>query len=213
MTSPYRWTDESIQLLKDLYTKGASRKAMASRFGLSSATVLKKAKQLGLTDPNAWSDEKTGKLTELYREGLSASQIAAQLGGTSRSAVIGKLHRIGLVGGGTAKRKTVRKTDPSGVKRPRPQTESTSRSQTIKQLLKTEALPTPKSEDVARVSLLDLEPHHCRWPAGDPVQGFCGCQKVPGLPYCEGHAKRAYRTETARRPSTEVKRPLVLVAS
>lgn len=39
--------------------------------------------------------------------------------------------------------------------------------------------------------LIDLEPHHCRYPVGDPRSeffGFCPGNKIPGLPYCEPHA-------------------------
>lgn len=35
----------------------------------------------------------------------------------------------------------------------------------------------------------------CRWPTGDPLQHpdcFCAEETVPGLPYCEHHASRAY---------------------
>ena len=37
-------------------------------------------------------------LKKLWADGLSASQIAAELGGITRNAVIGKVHRLGLVG-------------------------------------------------------------------------------------------------------------------
>lgn len=43
-----------------------------------------------------WSDERVEKLKTLAAEGYSASQIAKTLGRVSRSAVIGKLHRLGL---------------------------------------------------------------------------------------------------------------------
>ena len=42
----------------------------------------------------------------------------------------------------------------------------------------------------------------CRWPIGDPQQAdfhFCGKDKVPGLPYCEVHARRAFQPPQARR--------------
>jgi hypothetical protein len=44
-----------------------------------------------------WTEELQQKLTRLWLNGLSCSQIAIQLGnGVSRSAVIGKVHRLGL---------------------------------------------------------------------------------------------------------------------
>jgi len=42
----------------------------------------------------------------------------------------------------------------------------------------------------------------CRWPIGDPQQPefhFCGKTKIPGLPYCEVHARRAFQPPQARR--------------
>ena len=35
----------------------------------------------------------------------------------------------------------------------------------------------------------------CRWPVNDPLDPdfhFCGDDKIPGLPYCETHARRAF---------------------
>ncbi len=54
------------------------------------------------------------------------------------------------------------------------------------------------------VTLLDLEPHHCRWPVDAPDlvnHRFCGVTREDGLPYCKAHAKRAYRPEENRRLS------------
>ena len=44
-----------------------------------------------------WTDERVELLKRLWLDGLSASQIAKQLGGVTRNAVIGKVHRLGLV--------------------------------------------------------------------------------------------------------------------
>lgn len=44
-----------------------------------------------------WTPERTGPLVALWNEGKSGSQIANYLG-TTRNAVIGKLHRMGLTG-------------------------------------------------------------------------------------------------------------------
>ena len=47
-----------------------------------------------------WSPENVETLEKLWREGLSAAQISARMGDTTRNAVIGKLHRLGLSGHG-----------------------------------------------------------------------------------------------------------------
>ena len=52
-----------------------------------------------------WSKTSIEMLQKLWVDGLSASQIAERLGGTTRNAVIGKAHRLGL------------KSRPSPIKR------------------------------------------------------------------------------------------------
>ncbi len=47
-----------------------------------------------------------------------------------------------------------------------------------------------------RCSLFELQQWHCRWPISEPGAedfGFCGNKMVDGLPYCEAHARMAYR--------------------
>jgi len=58
-----------------------------------------------------WTDERVALLTKLWGEGLSGSQIAKKLGGLTRSAVIGKVHRLKLPG-------RERPAAPARVKRP-----------------------------------------------------------------------------------------------
>lgn len=45
----------------------------------------------------AWTPEAEAALRKLYAEGLSSSQIAEQIGCPSRNAVIGKVHRLGIL--------------------------------------------------------------------------------------------------------------------
>ncbi|MDB5447224.1 MAG: GcrA cell cycle regulator [Phenylobacterium sp.] len=44
-----------------------------------------------------WTDAQIALLTQLWTQGVSASGIAAELGDVSRSAVLGKLHRLKLL--------------------------------------------------------------------------------------------------------------------
>jgi GcrA cell cycle regulator len=49
------------------------------------------------------------------------------------------------------------------------------------------------------VKLVELKERMCRWPMGDPKDEnfrFCGCETVPGLPYCEHHARIAFQANT-----------------
>ncbi len=46
------------------------------------------------------------------------------------------------------------------------------------------------------VKIEKLEPHHCRFPIGDPRhQQCCGIRRVPGSPYCAEHAARCVGQE------------------
>lgn len=45
----------------------------------------------------AWTPEAEDALRKLYAEGFSSSQIAEQIGCPSRNAVIGKVHRLGIL--------------------------------------------------------------------------------------------------------------------
>jgi len=157
----------------------------------------------GTESKAGWSEDRVETLKRLWTEGQSASQIAAELGGVSRNAVVGKVHRLGLPVRAkdrlhrlrSRKRKT--KLQPPSASRPRFVERKPSPAAALFSA-QSEPLPPPAETDIARVQLMDLEPHHCRWPAADSP-GFCGCQKVAGLPYCEPHARRAFRAPEPKR--------------
>ena len=44
-----------------------------------------------------WTEARVARLKQLWTDGLSASGVARALGGVSRSAVLGKLLRLGLL--------------------------------------------------------------------------------------------------------------------
>lgn len=138
-----------------------------------------------------WSEERTELLKKLWADGLSASQIASRIGGLSRNAVIGKVHRLELQG---------RRT----VVRMRSRTRSAAKAEKLQRVLNgeghykktmprmvSEPLPPEPPRPAKLTSFEDLQDDQCRFIYGDPKtadSGFCGCKKVPGLPYCAGHA-------------------------
>jgi GcrA cell cycle regulator len=72
----------------------------------------------------------------------------------------------------------------------------------------TEELVIPIAE---RKSIQTLTEVTCRWPIGDPQNTefhFCGKNKVPGLPYCEVHARRAFQPPQSRRRDRAVAEPV-----
>ena len=166
----------------------------------------------------AWTDDRVDLLKKLWAEGLSASQIAGRLGSVTRNAVIGKVHRLGLSGRATTSRmKSHRPRQRMAAKRlaksryatiGNPALRALYNAETNVYLPPTEELVIPVAE---RKSLQTLTEATCRWPIGDPQNTefhFCGKNKVPGLPYCEFHARRAFQPPQSRRRDRAVAEPV-----
>ena len=138
-----------------------------------------------------WSEERTATLKKLWLEGFSASQVARQLGGVSRSAVIGKVHRLGITVRETPVRQRVASVRaPSRMARQRPTRETVAtRPIASYERIEEDLLPTS--------GILGLGAHSCRWPIGHPENddfGFCGRPKVSARgSYCEQHSQGAFR--------------------
>ncbi len=165
----------------------------------------------------AWTDDRVDLLKKLWAEGLSASQIAGRLGSVTRNAVIGKVHRLGLSGRATTSRmKSHRPRQRMAAKRMaksryatigNPALRALYNAETNVYLPPTEELVIPVAE---RKSIQTLTEVTCRWPIGDPQNTefhFCGKNKVPGLPYCEFHARRAFQPPQSRRRDRVVAEP------
>lgn len=139
-----------------------------------------------------WSEERTAALKKLWLEGLSASQVARQLGGVSRSAVIGKVHRMGItVREIPTRQRTISVRAPSRLQARRPSRETTAAPHVAPRLERTEEDLLPTS------GILELGAHSCRWPIGNPDGddfGFCGRPKLTARgSYCEQHSAGAFR--------------------
>lgn len=141
---------------------------------------------------SAWTPDRVERLKALWLEGRSADEIARALnGGLSRSAVLGKVHRLGLSAGRPAragpatprvKRLRERRAGPPAeVERP-------SVASSPPRGLREDDLPTGERD------LLALRRDQCRWPYGEPETGlsFCGRPVARGA-FCRDHAEVAYR--------------------
>jgi GcrA cell cycle regulator len=138
-----------------------------------------------------WTEARLARLVELWNARLSAAQIAGQLGaGLTRSAVVGKLFRLGLsrssaersearADGARLSRRRQRAGDGLPP-RPRPRVESWPKG-------------PPCGVEPLLVDIMALRPSSCRWPY--PTEGgtrFCGHGRQEGGPYCPDHHRRAY---------------------
>lgn len=150
----------------------------------------------------SWTEERVEFLRELWNAQFSAGHIAAELGIT-RNAVIGKIHRLGLWGRGqpslTLKRQRKHELHRRRVRVCRP-----ARIGNTVLNLHPDELPhvtTPLQEVVVpiakKLTIGTLTEHTCKWPIGDPRDHdfhFCGHDSLQGLPYCQHHARVAYRS-------------------
>ena len=165
-----------------------------------------------------WTEENVADLKQRWGAKETARQIGAAIG-MSRNAVLGKIHRLGL--SERVNRKPVHRVEHADKGRRRnggavkealkaarareqkiaargnqsPLTNVIlARARAMGELPACEAVDLPQEQRThASVALLDLAPHHCRWPIEqDGVTMFCGADKHVGA-YCEGHARLAYR--------------------
>ncbi|HFB2047731.1 MAG: GcrA cell cycle regulator [Hyphomicrobiaceae bacterium] len=170
----------------------------------------------------SWTDERVELLKKYWSEGLSASQIAGRLGGITRNAVIGKVHRLGLSGRSTTnrlkssrpRRQVVTTKRVNKAKLPKP--ENLVLQSLYNHLNGAEPYSAPAEEVeipiAERKSLQDLTENSCRWPIGDPQTPefhFCNAEKVPGLPYCEHHSKRAFHVPQSRKRRSQTSKQQV----
>lgn len=155
-----------------------------------------------------WPPERDAALREFWEAGDTASEIAAKIGeGMSRSAVLGRIHRLGLPG----------RINPLVVRQPKTFTgEAPKRGRTGSgpgRTLRTLLAPKPdalKERIIVQpplsrlVTLGDLEGFHCKWPVGNPSQEtfrYCAADKEEQGPYCAFHKLIAVSHEhKSRRP-------------
>jgi GcrA cell cycle regulator len=159
-----------------------------------------------------WTDDRVETLKKLWLNGYSASQIASELGGISRNAVIGKVHRLKLVGRAKAPSQASAKPRKAPPQRVRPVQRPMVRGATALALqprLEAEPEIVTLPEEVVipfsqRVTIMELRDNLCRWPMGDPQHDdfrYCGSRKTEAAvgSYCEYHAARAFQTSFDRR--------------
>lgn len=174
------WKDErNIAKLKEMWSDGATLSEIAKEFGCSRNAVVGKLNRLGLSSPaiDKWPPEKVEKLKALWAAGVSKRVIAMELG-FSKTSVFSKGTRLGLRG-----------------ERPIPPSRRPKRNRPLPRVPKNEAPPLSVDQKEfilgAGITLLELEPHHCRWPLNETKKGgqyfFCGEKKRQDGPYCPYH--------------------------
>lgn len=159
-----------------------------------------------------WTEDRVTRLRRLWRDGWTAARIAAEFGPSiSRSAVLGKVHRLGL--SADRPRRSGRRqamgcsAAEMGAAAGRPGEVSAAGSGGPKLRSPPEAASSPRPAQAADLpsgglGLLDLRQGQCRWPYGPDrgVTTFCGRPVSRGA-YCRGHAGVGYITLGKTQPS------------
>jgi len=180
------WTDERIDELTRLWQAGHSASDIGKRMGVSKNAVVGKAHRLKLPSklPSRPSPIKQGENGEdAQAGGATNGQPAANGNANAASAQNG-----GANGGGQARKKSgngARKRSASGGNG---KANGAAAANTV----------------VSQRAQLEQRGQRtgCLWPFGDPSEPdfhFCGAQSMPGKPYCQEHAAKAYITRSRDR--------------
>jgi GcrA cell cycle regulator len=122
-----------------------------------------------------WTRQALERAVAMWKAGFSSREIGDALSVT-RSAVMGKVHRMGLGrfrAHDSPPRKARVKSNSAGF-----------------------AADTPMP--FLGLALVELERQHCRYPHGDAVFTFCGQPRLNGSPYCLHHHRLCFAKGPAR---------------
>ena len=218
------WTEERINRLKSMWTKGSTASQIADELGgVSRNAVIGKAHRLGLESrpsPVKPGEEKEAKAAKPAARKAAPKAASPQAGAQSPDA---SAHADDIAPGDAPSGPGPRFAQhapvmPHRASQPQPdpgvQYRSVGPGGFIRQGPGDTQAPIPPapprrlvpakpSVDVAdKTSLLDLNDRICRWPMGHPGEPdfhFCGQQSNPGYPYCVQHCGVAYQAQLPRR--------------
>lgn len=204
------WTDERIERLRAMWTKGATASQIADELGgVSRNAVIGKAHRLGLESrpsPVKAGEEKEKKARPAPApkaarpaaapKPVTAAEPKASAEGPRASAPAASGPAPRQPDASTIQYRSV---GPGGFIRQGPgDTQAPIPPAPPRRLVP--AKPSPEVAD--KTSLLDLNDRVCRWPMGHPGEPdfhFCGQPSNPGYPYCVDHCGVAYQAQLPRR--------------
>lgn len=153
----------------------------------------------------SWNDKSIARLAQLVASGMSAGRIAEALSKEfnarfSRSAVIGKVSRMGLQLTGHKKTAVARRATRAKrlvARQHRPRRETPPRSVMMPVEVRPRA-QLPQRSMAETVSFEDRQPGQCCWPftfPGASAMRFCGHERLAGRPYCLPHDEIARKAQ------------------
>jgi GcrA cell cycle regulator len=215
------WTDERIERLKSLWTKGMTASHIADELGgVSRNAVIGKAHRLGLQSrpspvkPNEPEPKPKAKAKEKPQpapvEAKSPAAEALPRPAAPKPApkpapepMPDEDEELAEAEAPEAPARApeplVRSIGPGGFVRQGPSDQQAP----IPPAPPRRLVPAKPSPEVAeKTGLLDLNEKICKWPIGHPGEPdfhFCGNQANPGFPYCVQHCGVAYQAQLPRR--------------
>jgi len=212
---PMSWTDERIERLKALWTKGMTASHIADELGgVSRNAVIGKAHRLGLQSrpspvkPNEPAPKPRAKTRE-KPEAAAAAPVKAAVADAPAPAPKAEPKPAPAPAEAPAEAEAkpanappepvVRSIGPGGFVRQGPSDQQAPIPPAPPRRL-VPAKPSPEIAD--KTGLLDLNEKICKWPIGHPGEPdfhFCGNPANPGFPYCVQHCGVAYQAQLPRR--------------
>lgn len=204
------WTDERIESLRTMWTKGMTASQIAEELGgVSRNAVIGKAHRLGLQSrpspvkANDGEDAPARKPAAPRAKPASAAPAAAPVAkappAPARPAAAPTMPATPRSTNPDQMPPTIRSIGPGGFVRQNPGEQSAPPPPAPPRRL----VPARPSAEIAdKTSLLDLNDRICKWPLGHPGEPdfhFCGDKVNPGFPYCVAHCGLAYQAQMPRR--------------
>jgi GcrA cell cycle regulator len=150
-----------------------------------------------------WSEALIARASELWLAGFTGAEIGRRLG-LSRSAIMGKLRRLGLLRNDRRPRVPIRRAARlRATPVPKPAPRKVPNKRNTRPLPPPEpykAPPPPPVPPIGSFNLLDLRHGHCRWPGPEDRAPwtFCGAQQVFDSSYCKFHHELAHNRGSQR---------------
>ena len=206
------WTDERIERLRELWTKGMTASQIAEELGgVSRNAVIGKAHRLELqsrpspvkantpdtpkAEPRKVALPKQRPLPKPPAPELkpAAPKAPPPTGPVNASMPLPQRANTPPPG------QTFRSVGPGGFIRQSPGEQAPPSTPAPPRRL----VPAKPSVEISgKTSLLDLSEKVCKWPIGHPGEPdfhFCGLPVNPGFPYCVGHCGQAFQAQMPRR--------------
>src|SRR4051794_37014745 len=205
------WTDERIERLKSLWTKGMTASHIADELGgVSRNAVIGKAHRLGLQSrpsPVKANEPPPKPRVKARAEPAAAAPQKAPVADAPAPAPKAEPKPAPSPAGpagadakaGDSPDPVVRSIGRGGFARRGPSDQQAP----IPPAPPRRMVPAKPSPEIAdKTGLLDLNEKICKWPIGHPGEPdfhFCGNPANPGFPYCVEHCGVAYQAQIPRR--------------